>query len=74
MMMTGTQPKPDMTTISKMPVWLKQNRTRLQALALLLALGAPFGLYWALESRHDAMSAACFAVSAVSLIVVLVAG
>lgn len=72
--MSDMQPNPKTTPVHWASIWLKHNRTRLQALALVLALGAPFGLYWALQSGHDGAAVACFAVTAVSLTAVIVVG
>lgn len=66
----------NLTTISSSRIssWLKKNRARLQALTLALALGAPFGLYWALQSGHDGAAAAFFAALVTSLVVVIIVG
>jgi hypothetical protein len=54
--------------------WVKRNRARLQALALVAALIAPFGLYWSLQWGWDGVAAIFFFVTVASLIVVIVAG
>jgi hypothetical protein len=73
-MMTSTQPNPNATSTNRLSVWLKQNRTRLQALVLVLLLSAPFGLYWALQSGQDGMAVACFVVITISLMTVIAVG
>jgi hypothetical protein len=73
-MMGDTQSNPDAISTNRVSAWLKRNRTRLQALMLVLTLSAPFGLYWALQSERDGIAAACFAITATSLITVIIVG
>ena len=72
--MTKTHPDQPSTNPSSLSVWLKQNRRRLQALALVLLLGMPFWLYWALQSGRDGLAVLSFAIIVASLTVVMVAG
>ncbi len=73
-MMVDGQPHPNANSMDRMTLWLRQNRARLQALTLVGALGAPFGLYWALQSGRDGAAVAFFAVTVASLIAVIIAG
>lgn len=59
---------------NQVSAWVKQNRARLQALALVSALVAPFGLYGSLQWGWDGVAAIFFFVTVASLIVVIVAG
>ncbi len=72
--MGKTQPNPDAAAASRILGWLRQKRARLQALTLAAALGAPFGLYWALQSGWDVAAAAFFAAIVASLIIVIIVG
>ncbi len=45
----------------------KRNRFAWQALALGLALAAPFGLFWALSANLPFLAAVLFAVLAISM-------
>lgn len=44
---------------------------RLLLLALILALGSPFGLYWALQNNQDGLAVACFALIVLGLALTL---
>ena len=65
---------PEIILSHQISAWVKRNRARLQALALLAALIAPFGLYGSLQWGWDGAAAVFFSVTVVSLIVVIVAG
>jgi hypothetical protein len=73
-MATGTSPEPAPPPAKGLSAWLKKNRVCLQTLMLILALGAPFGLYWALQSGADGVSVAFFAAIVASLTAVIVMG
>jgi hypothetical protein len=52
----------------------KRNRFGWQALALGLALAAPFGLFWALSANLPVLAAVLFAVLAFSMALTIWAG
>jgi hypothetical protein len=70
----STSPEKKAGPLAGVEAWRKQHRFQLQSAALILALAAPFALYWALESGQAALAAACFAVIALSMAVVAWAG
>jgi hypothetical protein len=49
--------------------WRERNRPRLQIIALVLALGAPFGLYEALNTGLNTLAAVLFAIIALGMAV-----
>lgn len=70
--MVDEQAKPRAAPTAGVSAWLKQNRIHWQA--LVLSIGAPFGLYWALQSGQDGVAVAFFAVIVISLIAVILVG
>lgn len=42
--------------------WRERNRFRIQVAALVLALGGPFGLFWALNAGQGGLAVGFFAV------------
>jgi hypothetical protein len=51
--------------------WRSRNRGRLQAAALIVVLGAPFGLHWALGAGLNGLAAILFAAIALSMALVI---
>lgn len=49
-------------------------RTRLQALALVLMLSAPFGLYFALQTENTPLGVFFFALLALSMVLTFLSG
>jgi len=72
--MADTQSTQKITSSNQISAWVKQNRARLQALTLTMALGAPFGLYWALQWGRDGAAVVFFSITVAGLIVVIIAG
>jgi hypothetical protein len=54
--------------------WRKQNRFRLQVVALAAALASPFGIYWALGSDQTWLAGVFFLVLSLSMAVTAWAG
>jgi hypothetical protein len=60
-----TQPR------SALAAWRSRNRGRLQAAALIVVLGAPFGLHWALGAGLNILATILFAAIALSMALVI---
>lgn len=54
--------------------WRTRNRGRLQAIALIVVLGAPFGLHGALGAGLNGLAAVLFAAIALSMALVIWVG
>ena len=57
--------------VSRLTAWSERNKFRVQVTALVLALGAPFGLYGALNAGQDVLAAGCFVLVTLSMAVVV---
>jgi hypothetical protein len=54
--------------------WRAHNRFRIQAVALILGILSPFGLYWALQNGQTILSIVFFALFAVCMLLTFWAG
>jgi uncharacterized membrane protein YeiH len=53
--------------------WLKQNRQVVQQFALGMAILAPFGLYYAMQSGQELLAAICSGLFTAALVLTLLA-
>ncbi|GEM_PF-3593683 len=70
----GIPPEEKKQAPNRIEAWRKKHRLQVQSAALVLALTLPFVLYWALNSDHVILAAACFAMLALSMAGVAWAG